>query len=398
MGGSYDSLAVVAALAFLAPLAADALPGRVPSAVLEILAGIAVGPQLLGLAETDAAVEVLAVLGLAFLLFTAGLEVDLRGLGGGTARAAIAGFGASAVLALAAGGALTGLGLADDATFVAVTLAATSLGIVVPVLRDSGVAGEPFGQLVIAAATVADFATVILLTLLFSSEAAGTGTQLALLGAFAVATAVVVLAIMEAGRSRWLSATLLRLQDSTAQIRVRGAIVLLAGFAALATHLGLEVILGTFVAGALLAALDRDGGMTHPLFRAKLDGAAYGVFVPVFFVTVGLRFDLDALTNDAAALATVPVAFAALLVVRAVPALRYRDIPLRRRLAAGALQATSLPFIVAATMIGTEAGVVGPATAAGLVGAGLLSVIVLPPLAARLLATSAVTPGASGGR
>ena len=145
---------------------------------------------------------------------------------------------------------------------------------------------------------------------------------------------------------------LLRLQDTTAQIRVRAAVVLFVGFAAAAEGLGLEVILGTFIAGAIISLLDRDEVMTHPDFRRKLEAMGFGFFIPVFFVASGVRFDLDALLSDASSVVMVPIFLAALLAVRGLPALIYsRVLDGRRTLVAGVLQATSLPFIVAATAI-----------------------------------------------
>jgi Kef-type K+ transport system membrane component KefB len=161
----------------------------------------------------------------------------------------------------------------------------------------------------------------------------------------------------------------------------------MAAFVALAENLGLEVILGAFTAGAVLSLADRDALMTHPHLRTKLEGAGFGFFIPVFFVGVGLTFDLDALTSNTATILRVPLFLAALLLVRGLPALLYRGlIGTRRAVVAGLLQATSLPFIVAASMIGVELGVIGAATSAALIGAGLLSVVVLPLVAATLLA------------
>ena len=156
-------------------------------------------------------------------------------------------------------------------------------------------------------------------------------------------------------RSRTIARELVRLQDTTAQIRVRGAVVLMIAFVALAETLGLEVILGAFAAGAILTLVDRDQAMTHPLFRRKLEAIGFGVFIPVFFVTTGLNFDLDALFGSTKALVMVPIFLAALLAVRGVPALLYRQLVGGQRAAiAGILQATSLPFIVAAAAIGIE--------------------------------------------
>ena len=186
--------------------------------------------------------------------------------------------------------------------------------------------------------------------------------------------------------SRRLRDTLVRLQDTTAQIRVRGAFVLLVGFVALAATLGLEAILGAFLAGALLTLIDRDRAMTHPQFRHKLEAVGFGVFIPVFFVSSGVRYDLDALTSSGSTLARVPIFLVALLVVRGLPALLYRPLLDGRRVAvAGLMQATSLPFIVAGTAIGQELGLVSAGSAAALVAAGLLSVLLFPALSLTLL-------------
>jgi Kef-type K+ transport system membrane component KefB len=163
---------------------------------------------------------------------------------------------------------------------------------------------------------------------------------------------------------------------------------------ALAGELGLEVILGAFAAGALISVVDRDRAMTHPQFRTKLEAIGFGVFVPVFFVTSGVRFDLEALTGSATALASIPAFLAALLLVRGVPMLLARSaLPdAGERRAAALLEATSLPFIVTATQIGVAMDLVEPAAAAGLVAAGLVSVLAFPLLATTLL--GAVSPAA----
>ena len=382
----FTNLLVVAAIAFAAPLLLGFAPRlRVPAVVFEIVAGIVVGPSVLGWVEVDEPVEVLALVGLAFLLFLAGLEIELQKLRGRTLRVALTGFAVSFALAVAVGLGLDVAGIAGHPLFLAIVLSATSLGVIVPVLKDGGEASTRFGQLVIAAASIADFATVILLSLLFSREAASTGTKVLLLAGLVVASLLVALTIAEVDHSRRVRAVIRRLADTTAQIRVRGAFLLLIGLTALASQLGLEVILGAFIAGAILTVVDRDQTMTHPDFRAKLEAVGFGVFIPVFFVTSGLRYDAGALT-DPSTLALVPLFLAALVVVRGLPALLYRSIlPRAQVLAAGLMQATSLPFIVAATAIGRELGVISAANQAALIAAGLVSVVLFPAAGAALL-------------
>ncbi len=376
---SFENLVVIAGVAFAAPFVLGLFPRvRLPSVVLEIVAGIVLGPSLLGLVEVDVAVETLAIIGLGFVLFLAGLEIELDKLRGRVLRVSSAGFALSFAIAVVVALALDAAGLVDTPLLVAIILCSTSLGVLVPVLKDAGEIGSTFGQLIIAAASIADFGAIILLTLLFSGEG-GAGSAALLLGALIALAVAVAAAVKGAERSMRIQADLVRLQDTTAQIRVRAAFLLFVGFAAVAEGLGLEVILGTFVAGMLISVTDRDRVMTHPDFRRKLEAAGFGFFIPVFFITSGVRFDLDALTASASNLLMVPIFLLALLAVRGLPAALYREaIGNRRAAIAGLMQSTSLPFIVAATAIGAELGLVGPAESAALIGAGLLSVLLFP--------------------
>jgi Kef-type K+ transport system membrane component KefB len=375
----FSGLLIVVAIAFAVPFLLGLAPRlRLPSVVLEIVAGIVVGPAVLGWVEIDQTIEVLSLLGLALLLFLAGLEIDFSQLRGRLLGLAVAGWAVSFGIAVLVGLGLSSVGLVETPLLVAIILCATSLGVIVPVLADVGELDTRFGQLVLAAATIADFGAVILLSLFFSGES-GPGSTAVLLSIFAGLLAVAFVAIRTAERSKRVEEDLLRLQDSSAQIRVRAAMVLMIAFVALAEGLGLEVILGSFAAGALLALLDQDKRLTHPTFRTKLEAMGFGLFIPVFFVSVGLRFDLDALLDDPANLAMVPIFLAALLAVRGLPALLYRGfVGARRAAVAGVLQATSLPFIVAAAAIGMELGALGSAEGSALIAAGLLSVMIFP--------------------
>jgi Kef-type K+ transport system membrane component KefB len=376
---SFGALLLVAAVAFACPFVLGLAPRlRLPSVVLEILAGIVIGPSVLGWVTVDVPVAVLSLVGLALLLFLAGLEIEFEHLRGRVLRLAGGAWAVSFGIAVAVALGLKGAGLVGTPLLVAIILSATSLGVIVPILKDAGEIASPFGQLIVAAGTIADFGAIILLTLFFSGES-GIGASVVLLAGLVGIGAAVYATVRGAERSRVVMADLLRLQDTTAQIRVRGAMVLMLGFVALAEAFGLEVILGAFAAGAILTLVDRDERMTHPEFRRKLDAIGYGVFIPVFFVASGIRFDLDALLDDPANLAMVPIFLAALVVVRGLPALLYRGFVGARRTAVAALfQSTSLPFIVAATAIGLELGLLDAAESSALIAAGLMSVLLFP--------------------
>src|SRR5205085_1151914 len=319
---SFGGLVVVSAVAFAVPLLLGLFPRlRLPSPVVELVAGVVIGPTVLGWVKPDdLVVQVLALIGLAFLLFLAGLEIDLRALRGRLLMFAAAGFGVSLALAVLSGFGLHAAGLAESPLLVAIILSSTALGVVTPVLKDAGESASDFGQLVIVAASIADFGAVILLTLFFSKEATSGSARLLLLAGFVVLLLVGGIAVARAGRSMRLSDALLRLQDTTAQIRVRGAVALLIGSVALAERFGLESILGAFIAGAILSLLDRDATMSHPQFRVKLEAIGFGFLIPIFFISSGVRFDVHALFASASTVARVPVFLVALLVVRAAPA------------------------------------------------------------------------------
>lgn len=382
----FGNLFAVTLIALLAPLLLGLAPRlRIPAVVLEIAAGIALGPHGLGWISVDLPVQIVALIGLAFLLFLAGLEIDVHRLRGPVLRVAALGYLVTLALGLAAGFAFSGAGWVHSPFLLAVTLSATSLGLVVPVLKDARKVDGPVGQATIAAASVADFAAVLVLSLVFSTEGGGAGERLVMLALFALLVVVSGLVVATAGRSQRIGAALFRLQDTTAEIRVRAAVVLLVAFVVLAERFGLETILGAFLAGAVVGLVDRDAS-SHPRFRIKLEALGYGFLIPVFFVTSGLRLDLGGLVDDPAALLRVPLFLLALLVARGVPALlSVRELGARSTAAVALLQATSLPFIVTATQIGVATGLMAPVTAAALVCAGLLSVLLFPAVALLLL-------------
>lgn len=383
---SFGNLFAVCLAGALAPLLIGFAPRlRLPAVVLEIVIGIVLGPSVLGWVKVDLPVQILSLIGLAFLLFLSGLEIDPRRLHGRLLRVALLGYVVTLALGVPIGLGADAAGWVSSPVLLVIALSATSLGLVVPVLKDAGRADGEVGQTTIVAATVADFSAIVLLSLLFSASDGGPGSRLVLIGAFTLLVAATGVVVGRVGMSRRLGDVLLRLQDTTAEIRVRFAVVLLIAFTALAERFGLESILGAFLAGVVVSVVDRDS-TSHPFFRAKLEAVGFGFVIPVFFVSSGIKLDLQGLLDSPSALLRVPIFLLALLVMRGLPALLYvRTLGRRPALAAALLQATSLPFIVAATQIGVELGNLSAVTAAAIVSAGLLSVLIFPAVALSLL-------------
>jgi Kef-type K+ transport system membrane component KefB len=370
-----------------APLLVDLLPlPKVPPIVSEIVAGILIGPVVLDLVDDTAPLAVFSSIGLVFLFFLAGLEITFDAREDRHLALVGLAFLVSLGLALVVALLFDAVELVGAPLLVAIILAATSFGIVVAVLKDAGQTSTPFGQLVIAGASIADFATVILLSLFFSSSGASFETTLVLLLLFLGVVAVVGLVLAGARGSEQLKATVARLHRTSAQISVRIAFLLLVLLVYMSEEFGLEVVLGAFLAGAMVSLLDRENVVRETGLAEKLEGIGFGVFIPIFFVASGVSLDLDSLFSSFDTIVLVPLTVIALLVVRGVPALIYgRFVPRRQALSAGLLQATSLSFVVAATQIGVEIGELEPAAAAGLVTGGVISVLVFPALALRLL-------------
>src|SRR4029077_13068929 len=165
------------------------------------------------------------LLGLAFLLLLAGLEVEYERFRGPLLRLTALGYAISFGLALLIGLGLHASGLVKSPLLVGIALSATSAGIVIPVVKDAGQVGTPFGQLAAVAASIAEIATIVLLSLFFSGEASGIGAKLVLLGLFGLFVIAVVVAVLGAEQSMHISGAFVRLQDTTAEIRIRGAFV-----------------------------------------------------------------------------------------------------------------------------------------------------------------------------
>ncbi|WP_117198391.1 MULTISPECIES: cation:proton antiporter [unclassified Nocardiopsis] len=386
-------LLLILMAAFLAPLVTDRLAAFVvvPSVVLEIVFGIVLGPSLLGLVRETETVAMLADLGLALLMFMAGYEVDFARIRGRPLRRAALAWLCSVALGLGTGWAL--FGASQTALIIGLALITTALGTVLPILRDSGGLEGAFGARFMASGTMGEFGPIVLITLLLSGYRPLEATLL-LVGFF-------VLAGLSAWRAtrppserltRLIRATL----GSSTQVAVRLCILVIVLFVWLAASLRLDALLGAFAAGIIVRLMfttHHPGSVER--VESKMDAVGFGFLIPVFFVVTGVRFDLSALLADPVALLLVPLLLAAFLVVRGGPEylLSRGDVPGRQRLPLALFSATALPLIAVLATIGTDTGALDGATAAALLGAGVLSVLVLPQVGGALLRRSRTAAG-----
>jgi Kef-type K+ transport system membrane component KefB len=390
---SFTSLLIVGAVAVAVPLFLGLVPAvKVPAVVLEILGGILVGPTVLGWVHLDVAVRVVADLGLGFLLFMAGFEIDLRRFDRRILILVSRAFVLSVMLALLVAYGLQLGGQVKDGLLVGITLVATSLGVLVPILHDAGQTETIFGRMIMAAGSLAELAPLVLLSVFFSASSKNPGAELGLLAGFVGLTAAIVVVTQRVRVWGPLREVVHRLENTSSQLRVRLAITFALAFSAVAEHFGLATILGAFLAGVIVRRTDETPASQEE-FQGKLEAIGFGFLIPVFFVSTGVGLDITALFHSTRAIILVPVFLVALLVVRGLPALLYvRVVGRTHAIAAGFMQATSLTFIVVATVIGVQTGHQRTSTAAALVVAGLLSVVIYPPVALRMLKSPAGRP------
>lgn len=380
MAIEYGGLLVVAVAAFVAPLAAGLIPRRlVPPVVLEVIAGIVIGPQVLDLVHAAGAVDVLYLLGLGFLLFLAGQDVRPERFRGPAFRLSALAFAITVALAFALAAALRPIASGADLRLLALALTASSVGVLVPVLRDAGEIETDFGQLVVISGSVGEFGALLLLTILFSAQPEPTLVQVAYVVAMGVAAFALALGLKRLWHTAWLRRVFLSSDESTSQLRVRGAFVVLLLFAGLAHRFGADALLGAFIAGIVLTISDQDDRPNQEAYWGKLQAIGYGFLVPVFFVVTGVQMDVRSLASDPASLALVPLLLVAVCLARGLPALIFRgQLGTRPAVAAGLLQATTLTFPVVVASVGLDLRLIDRATATALIGAALVSVLVFP--------------------
>ncbi|MGE5857295.1 MAG: cation:proton antiporter [Solirubrobacterales bacterium] len=371
---------VIAAAAAAVIVMALAPKVTIPVVVLELLLGILIGPQGADIASVDPTTSLLGDLGLGMLFFFAGYEIDFDRIKGRPLQLAGLGWGISLILAYGIGGVLASAGIILSFLYTGSAMATTAIGTLIPILSDAGEMRTKFGTYLLGAGAIGEFGPILLVTLILS-----TGHPIHEAVVLLVFIALAVFTGILAVRSAWRGWPLVeRTFETSSQLAVRLAVVLVFSLVALAAQLGLDLLIGGFVAGMITRVALR--GRELAVFDSKLTAVGYGLLIPFFFVTSGMAFDLDALTSSTTALLKVPMFVALFLIVRGVPALLlYRShLALRDRFALAVYCATELPLVVAITTLAIDAGQMKTSTAAGLVGAAIISTLIFPLLGAHI--------------
>lgn len=388
---SYNSLVLVAVLAFAVPLITSRIKVvRIPVVVGEIFVGIVIGQSGLRLVQTEPSLDFLATLGFTYLMFISGLEIDFGLLrsrrtdsrDGDAGRpaplwVAVAMFGGTLAGAVGVSFALAAANLVQNPWLMSLVLSTTSVGIVVPTLKERGLTPTPFGQAVLVSSLLADFGTMALITAVAAIIGGRSPAEVLL-----IAVLFVAFFILHRLGSRFAGASIGKdLADGTAQIGVRASFMLIFVFVALAQRLGVEVILGAFLAGVIVSLLSDSAGAR---MRDKLDAIGFGFFIPLFFIMVGVRFNFDALAGNPQVLVLIPILLVALYALKVLPALLW--VPFfgwKRAVAGGVLISARISLMIAAAEIGLRLGVISESINASIILLAIITSSISPVLFAR---------------
>jgi Kef-type K+ transport system membrane component KefB len=391
------TLLLISVVAFTAPLLTVITPWlRLPALVVEILLGIIIGPEVLDLVDVTEPIAFISELGIASLIFLAGFELDPQRVKGQPMKLATVGWGISIVLGLAAAGLLHVTGVVVSELYVGLALTTTALGALLPIMRDAGILERPFGTHMLAIGSVGEFGPIVAVALVLSGNAPARSAI-----ALVIFAVIAALAVVRANRPQHpkVQEALARTLRTSGQLYIRTAVMLIAIMTFVAGELELDVLLGAFTAGIVYRLLVMSGAdhVQIEQIESKLEAVTLGYLVPIFFVVTGINFDLEALISSPTAMLKVPLFLVLLLVVRGVPTLLYKkELPdPNERKALALFSATGLPLIVVITHLGVQAGHMRTSTAAAMVGAGMLSIVLYPLLGKALLDRSAAGATAS---
>jgi Kef-type K+ transport system membrane component KefB len=397
------TLLLISAIAVASPFIADVAKRwtRLPAVVVEIALGVLIGPYVLDLVEPDQIVTFLAELGLVFLIFLAGFEVDPAVVKGRPIKLAIGGWFVSLGIAVVAATLLHAFDVTSSIRFIAICLTTTAIGTLLPILGDAGVLPTSLGRNILASGSVGEIGPILAISIALTTDNPGRTTLVLI--AFAAITFAVGWVATRPARPRTVT-LISRTLHTSGQVGVRIAVLLCILLVWVASEFDLDILLGAFAAGmvARLFLIGHSKGATddevqsyHEEVQHGIESLGFGFLIPLFFVVSGVRFDLDALL-DPVELVKVPLFLGLLLLARGVPALLYRrDLASHDVKALALLQSAGLPLIVVITTIGVSTGQMRSDNAAGLVGAGLLSVVIFPILALGFHATGSAARAAT---
>jgi Kef-type K+ transport system membrane component KefB/Trk K+ transport system NAD-binding subunit len=386
-------LLLIAILAVILPILVNKFRKiKLPIVVAEIIAGMMIGRSGLNIVQPTTTLNFLTEFGFIFLMFLSGIEVSFQSIGEASKSSGpwwrkpmtlgILYFLITLALSLGIGYSLVFLGMVRDGMLMGLILSTTSMGIVVPVLKERKIITSSYGQLILFSAIVSDFVTLVLLSLDIAIISRGFTLDLLF---FLVLIAVFIVTFKLGTWAKtipFIPRIIEELGHATAQIEVRGAFAIMIALVVLSDALGVELILGAFLAGVIISLII---GRGETQLHQKLDAIGYGFFIPIFFITVGAQFDLGSIIESPSIIILMPILLISTYAVKIIPSLLFTlSQPFREALAAGALLSSRMSLIIAASAIAFELGIVTQAVNSTIILVAIITCTASPLIFNRL--------------
>ena len=390
----FISLAVIVVVAALCPIIASLIPNKlIPESVFLLIAGAVLGPNLLGVIKTTDVVNFLSELGLAYLFLLAGMEINPKNLVGHEGKRGIGAWGISLALGFVVVFLLPWFDPAQlDGIAVAIAMTTTAFGTLVPIMKERGLTGTPVGNSIMAYGTWGELAPIVAIALLLSTRSSW--QTLLILGAFALIAVVMAFIPKKAKAAGSKIAHFVQTRSNTTyQTMVRFTMLILVLLLAISEIFHLDIVLGAFAAGFVMGAIIPEGDEE---LETKLNGAAYGFFIPLFFIVSGAKVNILAIGDNPVLLV---VFIVALMMVRGIPVFimlttdKRCELSAHNRWTVALYCTTALPLVIAITSIGTSMGFFSQDTASVLVAAGAITVFLMPFLASLTYRVADAMPG-----
>lgn len=399
---TFINLLIVFGLAMLVPIVLSKQKKiQLPIVVGEIIAGIVIGKSGFNVISlNDPILEFLSHFGLIYLMFLSGIEIDFATLLSPPSKTTIKGgqrskktlpaihlgiisFLITILLSIVFAFFLTTIIPIESPWMMALIMSTTSLGVVVPVLKEAKVINSHYGQSILVASFIADFVTMLLITVLVTLLSKGLTLDILLVFVLFLTFFLFYRFGMFVNRIPYLQKTLSDLGHATAQIKIRGAFALILIFIVTSEVLGTEVILGSFLAGVIIALIRKPNDV---YVIEQLEAFGFGLFIPIFFINVGLNIDLFALFQSSSAIALVPILLGGAYLIKLLGVIPFFfQFTIKQSLGAGFLLSSRLSLIIAASAIGLRMGLINDATNTAIILVAILTVAISPAMFMRLV-------------
>ncbi len=380
---NYQSILIITVLAFITPLIINAIKGiKIPYVVGEIIVGLIVGKSFFNVVHDDTWVVFLSNLGLAYLMYLSGLEIDFsqfdpqHNLKKNAKNLAVCGamFLLSLLVSYGIAYLLFRVGLIRNVLFFSFLLSATAPGLLVPLFKERDLLDTDFGQMLLIFTLIGEFLCLIAITFISSSMSGGLSYKSFLFIVVIAAAALLYIIAQRAINKYQFSFNNYR--GLHMEVRASFAVILI--LVAISHAVGAEIVFGSFIAGVIFSIMS---GKAREDLKDKVDIIGYGFLVPIFFIGVGINIDIKEVFQEPLTLLMIPVILLIFYIVKLVPSLLLsHSFGMKKAVSSSFLLSAQLSLMIVGLQIALSLDVINPINYSLFVFATVVSCLLFPVL------------------